>query len=218
MELVWGKTLDLNRGILTKRTHTTENLSEWINKQIHSQAVAIQVATEKQLASDLYQIQKVNREKNFEVNEPEFPIGSYVLLGYENHEPSKLHPRLKGPMRVIAVNKRDNLPTIYTCQDLVNNKPNDYHVKLVQPFHYDAESVNPDTVAMADDNSFMVEDIRDHRFLNNDRKRSSLQFLVKWVGYEECTWEPYHNTFKLVQTHNYMLLNNLSSYIPKQFK
>jgi cleavage and polyadenylation specificity factor subunit 1 len=218
MELVWGKTLDLNRGILTQRHNSTENLSEWIKKQIHSQTVAIQVASEKQYASDMYQIQKVNRERNFEINEPEFPIGSYVLIGYEEHEPSKLHPRLKGPMRVIAVTKRDNLPSIYTCQDLVSNKPYDFHVKLVRPFHYDAESVNPETVATADDNAFMVEDIRDHRFLNNDRKRSSLQFLVKWIGYEECTWEPYHNTFKLVQAHNYMLMNNLNSYIPKQFK
>ena len=218
MELVWGKTLDLNRGILNQRDNSTENLSAWINKQIHSQKVAIQVASEKQFASDMYQIQKVNREKNFGINEPEFPIGSYVLIGYEEHEPSKLHPRLKGPMRVVAVTKRDNLPSIYTCQDLVTNKPYDYHVKLVRPFHYDAESINPETVAMADDNSFMVEEIRDHRFLNNDRKRSSLQFLVKWVGYEECTWEPYHSTFKLVQTHNYMQQNNLNSYIPRQFK
>ena len=180
--------------------------------------MAIQIASEKQLASDMYQIQKANRKKNFGINEPEFPIGSYVLIEYEEREPSKIHPRLKGPMRVVAVTKRDNLPSIYTCQDLVTNKPYDYHVKLVRPFHYDAESVNPETVAMSDDNSFMVETIRNHRFQPNDKKHSSLQFLVKWVGYEECTWEPYHNTFKLELAHQYMQQNGLRSYIPKQFK
>ena len=207
MELVWGKTLDLNRGILTQSDRPTENLSEWINHRIHSQKVAIQVAIDKQVASDLYQIQKANRKRKFGVNEPEFPIGSYVLIEYEEHEPSKLHPRLKGPMRVVAVTKRDNLPSIYTCQDLVTNKSYDYHVKLVRPFHYDAESVNPEKVALADDNSYLVEAIRNHRFLQNDKKRSSLQFLVKWVGYEECTWEPYHNTFKLAPAHEYMQRN-----------
>ena len=218
MELVWGKTLDLNRGILTQRGKPTENLSEWINKMIHSQKVAIQIASEKQLASDMYQIQKANRRQNFEFNEPEFPVGSYVLIEYEEKRPSKLHPELKGPMRVVAVTKRDNLPSIYTCQDLVTNRSYDYHVKLVRPFHYDAESVNPDTVALSDDNSYLVEEIRNHRFQNNDRKRSSLQFLVKWAGYEECTWEPYHSTYKLVQAHEYMQQNNLRSYIPSQFK
>ena len=81
--------------------------------------MAIQIASEKQLASDMYQIQKAYRKKNFGINEPEFPIGSYVLIEYEEREPSKIHPRLKGPMRVVAVTKRNNLPSIYTCQDLI---------------------------------------------------------------------------------------------------
>jgi hypothetical protein len=91
-------------------------------------------------------------------------------------------------------------------------------VKLLRPFHYDAESVNPDTVALADNNSYLVEEVRDHKFLNNIKKRSSLQFLVKWVGYEECTWEPYKNTSKLQQAHEYMAQHSLKSYIPKEFK
>jgi hypothetical protein len=61
-------------------------------------------------------------------------------------------------MRVVAVTKRDNLPSINTCHDLVLNKPYDYHVKLLRPFHYDAESVNPDTIALADNNSYLVEE------------------------------------------------------------
>jgi hypothetical protein len=218
MELVFGKTLDLNRGILTRYERPTENLSEYITKMIDAQKLAIHVAIEKQQMSDLYQIAKANRKRKQGNNEPEFPIGSYVLVEYETHEPSKLHPRLKGPMRVVAVTKRDNLPSIYTCHDLVLNKPYDYHVKLLRPFHYDAESVNPDTIALADNNSYLVEEIRNHKFLNNIKKRSSLQFLVKWVGYEECTWEPYKNTFKLQQAHDYMAQHGLKSFIPKEFK
>ena len=218
MELVFGKTLDLNRGILTRYERPNENLSEYITKMIDAQKMAIHVAIERQQMSDLYQIARANRKRKHGNTEPEFPIGSYVLVEYENHEPSKLHPRLKGPMKVVAVTRRDNLPTIYTCHDLVLNKPYDYHVKLLRPFHYDAESVNPDTVALADNNSYLVEEVRNHRFLNDIKKRSSLQFLVKWVGYEECTWEPYKNTSKLEQAHEYMAKHSLKSYIPKEFK
>ena len=39
-----------------------------------------------------------------------------------------------------------------------------------------AESVSPDTVALADNNSYLVEEVRDQRFLYNIKKHS------KWRG------------------------------------
>jgi hypothetical protein len=72
MELVWGKTLDLNRGIMTQREKPTENLSEWINKMIHSQKVAIQIASEKQLASDCIKYKKLTADKISSSTNPNF--------------------------------------------------------------------------------------------------------------------------------------------------
>ena len=87
-------------------------------------------------------------------------------------------------------------------QNLVNNKLEDFHIKNLQPFYYDESVVNPIEVALADNESFLVERIMSHRFTDSQRKiKSNLQFLVKWVDIPQPTWEPWKSTNKLQKVH-----------------
>eukprot|EP01042_Synura_sphagnicola_P002361 gene2361-2830_t len=100
--------------------------------------------------------------------------------------PTKLHTPWRGPFRVINVNGAK-----YTLQDLVTMRNEDVHVSLLKPFHYDPAETDPLTVALADSNSFIVERILDHR--GDLRRVSTLEFKVKWLGYENPDWQPWSN-------------------------
>ena len=65
-----------------------------------------------------------------------FPINSYVLAEYETQIPSKLRTPLHGPYRVVA-----RVGNVYTIENLLTYKWEDYHVKLLREFNYDNVNV-----------------------------------------------------------------------------
>ena len=144
----------------------------------------------------------------------EFAINSYVLVQYENSEhrpPTKLDTRWRGPLQVVS---REG--DIYTLLNLVNNKLEDFHIKNIKQFYYDPIHTDPRIVANKDYKFFDVEAILKHRGKIN---RSSMEFLVKWTGYNETTWEPYKNVRDNIILHNYLKANKkLLSLLPQKFK
>ena len=223
MELIYGNTLDLNRGLITPYKEPTTNLSEWVLGQIVAQQTALIVAYEKQRATDMHHIEMAYRQdqvggKRKRSEETSYPINSYVIVEYETDPPSKLHPRLMGPMRVVSKNDRGKLPSIYTCEDLVTHKLADFHVKLIHPFFFDAKNVDPEQVALVDGQHFVVERILAHKFNPKRYKKSGdLSFHIQWQG-GKTTWEPYHNTFNLADVHAYLTVNRMKSFINSKFK
>ena len=186
MELIYGNTLDLNRGIITPFKEPTTNLNDWVLAQILAQQTALTVAYEKQLSTDMHHIEMTYRNdrvgtKRKRSEEPTYPVNSYVIVEYETDPPSKLHPKLMGPMRVVTRHDRGDKPSTYTCEDLVTHKLADFHVKLIHPFLYDADNVNPTNVAMVDGQYFAVDRILDHKFTPKKSKKSSdLSFHILW--------------------------------------
>ena len=72
-----------------------------------------------------------------------FDIGSYVLICYKPQKmnakpPTKLHPRLKRPYLVANVHGDK-----YSCQNLVTDEIEDYHVTRLREFRYDERYVDP---------------------------------------------------------------------------
>jgi hypothetical protein len=156
-----------------------------------------------------------SRNKKRKRYETEFEINDYVLTKYEQRDgvkphapPTKLHPNLRGPFKVISKTHRRSLPTIYTCQHLATNKLEDFHVTNLQPFYFDEEKVNPMEISLTDDESFLVEKILKHKFSDKNKKlKSNLQFLIKWKGFKEPTWEPWTNTKKLEIVHVHICID-----------
>jgi transposase InsO family protein len=223
VELIYGTTLDLNRGLLTPYTAPTGNLSSWVLKQTRSQHVAIQTALETQTATDLHHIQaayKKTLEKGKSIiSETDFPMGSYVIIEMETGPASKLHSTLRGPMRVIAKQPgRRNLPAVYSCLDLVTHKTEDFLVKQMQPFHFDTEYIDPRKISTTDTQMFDVAEVLGYEFTSPSKLKTDLKLHIKWDGYHTPTWEPYINLQKVDIVIKFMKANRLSKYIPAGLK
>ena len=84
----------------------------------------------------------------------------------------------KGPFRVVNCNNN-----IYTVQNLVSSKLEDYHVTNLRPFLYDPNETDPREVANQILGLVDVEAIIKHK--GSKFKRNKLQFLIKWKGFDE---------------------------------
>ena len=68
--------------------------------------------------------------------------------------PTKLHSKLKGPYLVANV-----LGDTYSCQNLVTDEIEDYHVTRLREFRYDERYTDPRDIALRDRDEFYVEKI-----------------------------------------------------------
>jgi hypothetical protein len=135
-----------------------------------------------------------------------FTTGSLVLVTYPSRAPSKLHTRLRGPFKILDRYDDDT----YSCQNLVNGHALEFHVSQLRPFTLDISesALTPLEVASKDHEEFAVDAILDHRVKarGHIKKRSTLEFLVAWLGYSEDyhSWEPYSNVKDLVALQDYV--------------
>ena len=160
---------------------------------------------------------KSNKRKFGNTEITEFPINSYVLVNYEgedNKPPSKLHTYLRGPLRVVNYNG-----PIYTLQNLVDpTKLEDFHVKLLHPFKFDEDKVDPNKVAQHDEEYTDITEVLEHRFTNKKRRKTDLEFKLLWEGDKEPKWYPWNSTLGHAEKiHEYLSTNKLKKYIPTKY-
>lgn len=126
-----------------------------------------------------------------------FESGDLVLVSYPGRPPSKLAPRWRGPMVVIAVEGNH-----HSCRDLRTGNVLELDVTRLKEYRQDLENDDLE-VAARDADEHVVEAIVEHR--GNARRRSSLQFRVRWAGYEpsEDTWEAYRDVKDLAALDEY---------------
>ena len=135
-----------------------------------------------------------------------FADQSLVLVTYPDRAPSKLHTRLRGPFRVLQRHPDD----VYSCQNLVTGNAMEFHISQLRPYTTDTNpsALTPLEVASRDAEEFIVDAIIDHRVMpgGSIKKRSTLQFLVAWLGYgdEYHSWEPYANVRDLIALQDYV--------------
>jgi Chromo (CHRromatin Organisation MOdifier) domain len=195
-----------------------QRMSDYIHQQTLIQSTALRVAMETQEATDARHLQS-----GIKGVKDEFKIGDYVLVQYESNDhraPTKLHPRWRGPCRVINVTVRPE-GDIYTVQHLDSTKYEDFHVKLLRAFNYDPNHVDPIDIvdiSTTDSQTFLVERILQHRFTSTKQTRSNMEVQVKWVGYSQSTWEPYANVATNIVFHNYLKDHNLAHLLREGYK
>ena len=224
-QIIFGGAIDLNRGILKPNewveSHDHNQLSGYANKLIEAQKAAIEYAAERQRKTDDKHLAERTGKLSGEVTE--FAVGTYVLMEYPNdgflmrpRPPNKLLTPLRGPLKVIS-----NDGPAYTLRDESTTNLVVAHVSRLRVFYYDKERVNPVEVAMKDTDQFLVESILTHRGYTGkygSKKSSNLEFLVKWVGYQEPEWLPWRNLYANSIAHAYMRLHPvLVKVIPKRY-
>jgi hypothetical protein len=216
-ELVFGTSYRLEAGVLYPHTISQDipvPLHQYLQKRYQLQNAVLAAAYKRQDDID------ARHTSAQPPSATEFEINSYVLAQYENDDrapPTKLHPLLKGPYQVVSVRTRGTKGTIYTCRNLATNKIEDFHVKLLQPFHTDQSYVEPEQAALADQRMFEVEEVLDHVFDGKELK-TNLRFKIKWKGYPNSTWEPYETMSKVVHVHRYLRSKRMEKFIPDAFK
>ena len=218
-ELVFGTSYRLEAGVLFP--HAVDDtiampMHEYIHRQHAIQVAALEAAYKHQDATDARHL-----DKSPAAAETAFEVDSYVLVQYENDThapPSKMHPILRGPYQVIAINKREKRGTIYTCRHLATQKLEDFHVKLLTEYHYDAAHSVPATAAMADSQLFEVEEVLDHIFEGRKENKTNLRIKIKWQGFPNPTWERYAEVAKVQKVHAYLKQKRMRKYIQLSFK
>ena len=210
-QLLFGNVLKLDRGIflpVSERQTSTSPLSKYTSDLLLMQDNLLKASAAELLRTDL--LHMTSKEQN---THKEFPTDSFVLVHYRTGlPPTRLHTFWHGPMRVIrGANSR------YTLLDLITGKEKDYHVSDIKPFIFDPALIDPIDVARRDRMEFFIEKILEHR--GNLKRRSEIEFLVRWLGYDEQhdSWEPYANLRDSTQLHAYLLEKNLKRLIPSKF-
>ena len=215
-ELIFGNSIDLDRGMFHPISDVNEQpviVSQWMAKMLDAQAKLVALAQKKLRAKDEKHISE------YEPTRTEFAINSYVLVSYPvgmndtRKPPTRFHSILKGPYRVI-----NSVQGRYTVQNLVTYKNEDVHLTQLRPFLYDPERVDLRDVASRDRKEFVIDRVVSHT--GDFKRKKSLQFLVKWLGYDESenTYESYRELRATEQLHAYLIRCGLQKEIPKEFQ
>jgi hypothetical protein len=104
---------------------------------------------------------------------------------------------------------------VYTVQNLITNKLEDYHVTNLRLFIYDDQKVDPLEVAMIANNLTIVETVL--RRKGNKTNKTKMQFLVRWQGYDNRhdTWLTWAELRDNPRLHEYLASHKMSELIPK---
>ena len=216
-EIIFGNSIDLDRGMFHPISDVNEQpviISDWMAKMLETQAKLIALARKKLMAKDEKHIQE------YDPTRTEFPINSYVLVTYPvgmngtRKPPTRFHSILRGPYRVINYTVKG----VVTVQNLVTYKNEDFHVTQLRPFQYDPERVDLRDVASRDRKEFVIDRIVSH--IGDFKSKRTLQFLVKWLGYDESenTYESFRELRATEQLHAYLIRCGLQKEIPAEFR
>jgi hypothetical protein len=212
-QIVFGNAVRLDRNLLPIKHEThSSKVHEYLEDLLDKQKELIEIAIRNQLELDQFHIATRGGKKGI----TEFPINSYVLVNYEANDhkpPSKLHTFLRGPLRVVNRNG-----PIYTLENLVKNKLEDFHIKLLHPFMYDTALVDPREVAQHDEDQFGIVKVHDHRFTNIKQNKHHLEFLVEFDDSNTPIWQPWSPDIRdNEQIHAYLEKNNMRKFIPTKY-
>jgi hypothetical protein len=121
---------------------------------------------------------------------------------------TKLAPKLLGPYRVISQHKND-----ISCEHVVLHTHHTLHSSRVAPFYGTLQSEN--TVALLDNDEFIVEDILSHR--GDWKQIKNMAFLVHWAGYDSShdSWEPWSALRRVDKMDTYLRVQGQTSKIPR---
>ena len=211
-QLVFGNSVRLDRNLLpVDHVPLTDRTQEYLANLLTAQKDILEIAMSNQKETDQFHISERGGKEI-----TEFPINSYVLVNYEGADqrpPTKLHTFLRGPLRIVNHNG-----PIYTLENIVTNKLEDFHVKLLHPFKFDTADVDPHEVAEHDEDYYGIIEVRNHRFTNASERRSDLEFLILFQGDRVPSWQPWSiDLSKNEKIHQYLNQHQMRKFIPIRY-
>ena len=131
-------------------------------------------------------------------------VGEYVLLSYPECAPSKLSPKWRGPLIVVAVDGNN-----YDIQDLCTLRVERFDISRLKLFRTLHSQEELRELASRDRDEHVVEFIVDHAYSGSPGKRhvkSKYDFRVRWLGYGDAddVWIPYSEAKDLQALDSYI--------------
>jgi len=212
-DIVFGSVVTNDQKLLLNNIDPKAKLESWneyILKLIRQQNQVIEKVREIAIEHDRQHTVTNNDNKN-----TIYSVNSYVLLAWPTTRmdpygrPSRLDVLYRGPYKVISHDQ-----DTYIIMDIITNKllpPR--HVSMLRPYNYDSTRTDPVVIANKDHPEYyLVEKIVDYK--GNFDQKKSLRFEVKWIGYDETTWEPYSVVSKTEAFVKFLNENQLHKHLP----
>ena len=221
-QLVLNSNISLDRNVylpVSALNVTDRQLSSWADKSINLQRKILEKAQQMQRAKDEKSLRtRAERAVKRKWTEDDLKIGNYVLAAYPetgmgHRAPNKFMSPLRGPYEIVGKRNRS-----CALRDLNNDKVTHVKVQLLKPYNHDPSRQKPEDAAMHDKEYFHVEQILKHKGTWN--KLKSLQFLVRWTGYDQDhdSWEPWAELRENEHLHSYMKKQGQHKLIPQKFR
>lgn len=211
-QLLFGNAINLDNKLLYNDSRSLDSggsVSELADRMLSKQKRLFEIAVNNQLIHD--QRHLVAQEEEI----TSYPINSLVLLRYPptkygNPEPNKLSFHNAGPFRIVG-----RVGVKYTLIDLTNFKEKEVHISRLVPYYKDGIH-SPEAIANKDKGFFEVEKVISHK----GTTRNDLQFLVKWLGYDnsENSYVAFTELKNNALLHKYLLKKKMGRFIPKSLK
>jgi Chromo (CHRromatin Organisation MOdifier) domain len=229
-QMLFGNSMDLDRGILYPHTELSElpsrSVSDYLDRFLVAQAVILRAAVKHQLALDEYHV-KVRSQPNLVLPRKRkaaaldssditvFPVNSYVLYRNMSRTSKFAHP-WRGPFLVREIRPDGD----YLLEEILSGKAVRAHVQHLKAFLYNiADTGAPALAAARNAGEWRIDSILAHR--GDSKKRKTLEFLVHWSGYppEYDTWEPWKALRPTLPLANYLLADPALRYlVPRQHR
>lgn len=190
--LLYGKHCNLNRNLFSKPAETLEikQVPEYLRNLLELQTSAVDAAQRHQ--AETLDARLNPQEDETETTPTVLAVGQTVLLRPAHDRPaSKLAPRMLGPYRVLS-KTGTNSYKISLLNAPATEEPIDVHLERLVPYTLSPGADADDVIAADRLEEYLVEKIEKHRRIPGKRgnRASAFQFLVKWKGYDNKSWEP----------------------------
>ena len=207
--------IDLDNALVPASVNSTStDTTEYIKTLVEQQQVAIAIARKHLLEHEKEHL--VDPDLPITV----FPIGSHVILEYPTttmgkRPPSKLKTPLQGPYKVCNI-----IGNEYFLEDLTNNKiKENVHVSRLRPYLEGNDSIeSARQVANRGQQLWDVEEVLSHIGSLKAKNKTSLKFMVKWVGSDETTEQPWSSLVNNRLLHHYLIKIGKHTWIPTKYR
>ncbi len=186
--IVFGDATSLNH-VFKPNQPLEEGMDVYVQQLVAAQTTLI-------AAADKAQENMLCTRKSNSSSKP-LAVGSFVVVTRPTKKPDKLATTLMGPYEVIA-----RTHDIYKVKTPTSGDVLTFHASRLRPFD-DSLGKDHRHLASADDDSYAVEAILDHKL---GKTKSRHQFKVRWDGYDAShdTWLPWRSVKDLEALDTYL--------------